>query len=183
MIDAGDSIVLERDVDAFLIPSGTPVKLHTDETVVITQALGGSYTVLVAGNLMRIHARDADALGLTPSSAAQEKRLIPGLIVTEEMVWEQLRTCYDPEIPVNIADLGLIYDMDIIPLENSAYHVKIEMTLTAVGCGMGPILVQDVYDAVLRINNVVKADVELVFDPPWDQSMMTDSAQLQLGLL
>lgn len=184
VIEPGTVIALLRDIDAFLIPSGTPVMLAKDEEVTITQALGNSFTVQLQGNLLRISGKDADALGLDKQMAEVAKsRVIPGHEVSEDEVWDALRTCYDPEIPVNIADLGLIYECKIEPIGDDQYQIDIEMTLTAPGCGMGPSIVQDVYDAVMGINNVVKTNVEMVFDPPWDQNMMTEAARLQLGLL
>ena len=183
-INDGTVITLLRDIDAFLIPSGTPVALTKGEEVTITQSLGSSFTVLLQGNLLRISGNDADALGLENQVAETVlAKVIPGHVVTQDEVWEALQTCYDPEIPVNIADLGLIYECRITELEDDRYQIDIEMTLTAPGCGMGPTIVQDVYDAVMVINNVVKANVEMVFDPPWDQTMMTEAAKLQLGLL
>jgi probable FeS assembly SUF system protein SufT len=179
---------LTRDIEALLIPSATPVTLHAGEAVLVTQALGGAFTVQVGGNLARVEGKDADALGLeqlNPQSAeitSYSSALAEGP-VEEEQVWEQLRTCYDPEIPVNIVDLGLIYRCEIKPLDEQHNRVEIDMTLTAPGCGMGPILVQDVQEKVSKIKNVTEVDVQLVFDPQWDQSRMSEAAQLQMGLL
>lgn len=189
MYSAKSAITLVRDCDAVLIPMGTPVFLRAGEQVYITQALGGAFTVAVNGNLVRIDAKDADALGLTPDEALMESS--PEVIlqqtatgeVDEEAVWEQLRTCYDPEIPVNIVELGLIYRCEIIAVSPTANRVEIDMTLTAPGCGMGPILVSDVYKKVATVQNVTEIKVDLVFDPPWDQNRMTEAARLQLGLL
>ena len=179
---------LTRDCDAVLIPMGTPVFLREGEQVYITQALGGSFTVQVNGNLVRIDAKDADALGLSSDAALPET---PGVIlqkeahgpVEEEALWEQLRTCYDPEIPVNIVELGLVYRCEVVAVSSTFNRVEIDMTLTAPGCGMGPILVSDVYGKIATVPNVTDVKVELVFDPPWDQSRMTEAARLQLGLL
>jgi probable FeS assembly SUF system protein SufT len=148
--------------------------------VVITQALGGSYTVIVHGNMARIAGADADAIGreVTASTVAPE----PGQL-TEEQVYEALRACYDPEIPVNIVELGLVYDMQVLPLPGGGHRVEIKMTLTAPGCGMGEVLVQDVRDKVEIVPTVARANVELVFDPPWNQTMMSDEARLQTGMM
>ena len=188
MYEANKVITLLRDCDAVLIPMGTPVFIRAGEQVYLTQALGGSFTVQVNGNLVRIDAKDADALGLTANAALAEnpdvtlQKEATGL-VDEEAIWEQLKTCYDPEIPVNIVELGLIYRCDVIAVSPTANRVEIDMTLTAVGCGMGPILVSDVYKKIATVQNVTDVKVELVFDPPWDQSRMTEAARLQLGLL
>jgi probable FeS assembly SUF system protein SufT len=150
----------------------------------ITQSLGSAYTVIVNGNLFRIDGKDADALGLQPAAAPAAPT--PGQPLTreelEKEVWNALRTCYDPEIPVNIADLGLIYDCQLAPLGEGRYKVDVKMTLTAPGCGMGPMLAQDVQNKLLSIEGIDEANVELVWDPPWNQSMMTEAARLQLGL-
>lgn len=173
-------IVLQRDVFATLVPAGTPVRLPKETEVFITQELGGTFTVNVYGNLARIEAKDADALGREvpdPWAGLGEKAGV------KDKVWFQLRTVFDPEIPVNIVDLGLIYVCDIEKVTENAYQVYIEMTLTAPGCGMGPVLVEDVKKKLLYISEIQGVEVELVFDPPWDRSMLTEAAQLQLGLL
>lgn len=173
-------IILRRDCDAFLIPSGARIYLQKSTEVTITQSLGGSYTVSVYGNLVRIDGKDADALG-------KEINLVPETlnesISLEDKVWAQLKTCYDPEIPVNIVDLGLIYDCQIIAVENNQHRIAIKMTLTAPGCGMGPVLANDAKQKLLGILTIIDAEVEIVFDPPWDQSRMSDAAKLQLGML
>jgi probable FeS assembly SUF system protein SufT len=181
-----EEIILKRNCEGVLIPAGTRITLQAGEPVTITQALGGSFTVLIHGNMARIDARDADALGLglahaassQPAEAAQ-----PSGEVTEDQVMEQLRTCYDPEIPVNIVDLGLIYDLQIQPLPAGGKRVEIKMTLTAPGCGMGPVLQQDVETRVSSIPGVKEAAVSLVWDPPWSRDMLTDAARLELGLM
>ena len=181
-----DEIVLKRDCEAVLIPAGTKITLLAGEPVVITQALGGSFTVVINGNMARVEARDADALGLQPPSAqpaetaAAQAASAP---VTEEQVRGQLRTCYDPEIPVNIVDLGLIYDLQILPLPQGGSRVEIKMTLTAPGCGMGPVLQQDVETKVSGIPGVTEAAVFLVWDPPWSRDMLSDVAKLELGMM
>ena len=179
-----DEILLKRDCKAVLIPAGTKVTLQAGEPVVITQALGGSYTVIINGNMARIEASDADALGQTPAPVAPPAPSAPSdPTVNEEQVYAQLRTCYDPEIPVNIVDLGLIYDLQILPLPAGGNRVEIKMTLTAPGCGMGPILQQDVEAKVSGIPGVKEAAVFLVWDPPWNRDMLSEAAKLELGLM
>ncbi len=178
-----DEIVLKRNCEAVLIPAGTTVTLQAGEPVIITQALGGSYTVMINGNLARIAAKDADAIGKEAEAAKPEAAAGADAVVTEEQVREQLRNCYDPEIPVNIVDLGLVYDLQIVPLPEGGNRVDIKMTLTAPGCGMGPVLQQDVENRVSSIPGVKQAAVSLVWDPPWNRDMLSDAAKLQLGLM
>ena len=184
-----DEIILKRDCDAVLIPAGNKITLQAGEPVIITQALGGSYTVVIHGNMARIEARDADALGLTPAETAPASAPVtPGAPsdtgpLEEETVRDQLRTCFDPEIPVNIVDLGLIYDLQIAPLPDGGNRVEVKMTLTAPGCGMGPVLQQDVETKILAIPGVKEAAVYLVWDPPWNRDMLSDAAKLELGLM
>ena len=177
--------ILTRDVEAAVVPIGTKVTLQKGETAHITQSLGGTYTVIVNGNMFRIESKDADALGLeiaaAPATAAHSGPLTQEEL--EKKIWEQLKTCYDPEIPVNIVDLGLIYDCHLAPLNGSAYRVDVKMTLTAPGCVMGPVLAQDVQNKLISLEPIDEANVELVWDPPWNQGMMTEAAKLQLGLL
>lgn len=169
-----------RAVDGTLIPSGTKVTLQPGTFVMITQALGDSYTVYVNGNLVRVAGGDGDALGLVILQA-EDVNAMEGSV--EEKVWIQLRTCYDPEIPVNIADLGLIYQCEVLPLGSEQYQIIVTMTLTAPGCGMGPVLLSEVESKIKQINGVQDVKMTLTFDPPWDRSKMTDEAKLQLGLL
>lgn len=181
-----DPVNLTRDVEAAVIPVGTKVTLQKGEQAYITQSLGGSYTVVVNGNMFRIEGRDADALGLEP--AAKPVAAAGGTPLSREQlekeIWNQLRSCYDPEIPVNIVDLGLIYDCHVEPLaEGGGHRVDVKMTLTAPGCGMGPVLQQDVQNKLLGLEGVDDVDVELVWEPQWNQGMMTEAAKLQLGLL
>jgi len=174
---------LTRDVDAAIIPVGDKVTLQKGEQATITQSLGGSYTVIVNGNMFRIEGKDADALGMEVATRPANT----GTPVTqgnlEKEIWNQLRSCYDPEIPVNIVDLGLIYDCHLTPLNGSSFKADVKMTLTAPGCGMGPMLAQDVQNKLLSLEGVDDVTVELVWDPPWNQGMMTEAAKLQLGLL
>lgn len=171
-------VFLSRDTDAFLIPSGAHIYLQAGTEVSITQELGGSYTVNVYGNLLRIDGKNADALGREVVPSLQE--LPPGANLAD-YVWQQLKSCYDPEIPVNIVDLGLVYDCKISP-EEDGNIVNITMTLTAPGCGMGPVLAADVKQKLLALPAVKEVEVELVFDPPWDRSMMSEEAKLELGM-
>jgi len=177
-----EPVTLTRDVDAVIVPAGMNVKLRQGQQGFITQALGGSFTVYVEGNLFRISGQDADALG---KEAADVPQLPPNASDDDvrELAWQQMRTCYDPEIPINIVDLGLVYTCDVHTDENGDRVVDVKMTLTAPGCGMGDVLVQDVRDKVEIIPTVRRADVELVFDPPWNQSMMSDAARLQTGMM
>jgi probable FeS assembly SUF system protein SufT len=176
-----EPVVIYRDVRAVMVPAGAEVTLKTGQAGYITQALGGSFTLYVDGNLFRIAGEDADALG---KEVIKTPELPPN--ATEEdvlkLVWDQLRTCYDPEIPINIVDLGLVYECTLSPVENGTRIVNVKMTLTAPGCGMGEILVDDAKDKLERIPTVREARVELVFDPPWDQSMMSEAARLQTGM-
>ena len=182
-MNSSEPITLTRDVEAAIIPVGTKVTLLKGEAAYITQSLGGSYTVVVNGNMFRIEGKDADCLGVEQTT----KPVSTGAPVTQEHlekeIWNQLRSCYDPEIPVNIVDLGLIYDCHISPLGASSYRVDVKMTLTAPGCGMGPMLAQDVQNKLLGMEPIEDVTVELVWDPPWNQAMMTEAAKLQLGLL
>ena len=181
---ANESLTLTRDVEAAVVPVGTKVTLQKGEQAYLTQSLGGSYTVVVSGNMFRIDGKDADALGLEatakPTNATGQPRTKDEL---EKEVWDQLKTCYDPEIPVNIVDLGLIYDCKLTPTGEDSYQADVKMTLTAPGCGMGPMLAQDVQNKLLMIEEIEEANVELVWDPPWNQGMMTEAAKLQLGLM
>jgi probable FeS assembly SUF system protein SufT len=179
-----DEIILKRNCEAVLIPAGTKVTLQAGEPVIITQALGGSYTVIINGNMARIEARDADAIGQAPAPAPLDAPAPSDAAkVDEEQVYAQLRTCFDPEIPVNIVDLGLVYDLQIQPLPAGGNRVEIKMTLTAPGCGMGPILQQDVETKVSSIPGVKEAAVFLVWDPPWGREMLSEAAKLQLGMM
>lgn len=180
-----EAITLKRDCDAVLIPDGIPIRLEKDSVVYITQALGGSYTVNFNGNLARVSSNDADALNFKPQqqeTATDEKKILTGDgRVDEALIWEQLRTCYDPEIPINIVELGLIYACNSMPLKEGN-RVEITMTLTAPGCGMGEFLAEDVRQKVYSLPNVTEVDVQITFDPPWDQTMMSEAARLQTGL-
>ncbi len=179
---AHETVSLTRDVVGVLIPAGTKVELPEGAEATITQALGGSYTVQLQGHLFRIDGKDADALG-RPAERPPEVDVDAGEAEVEKAVWEQMKTCYDPEIPINIVELGLIYESHLEPHEDGGWRVQVVMTLTAPGCGMGDILVNDVKDKVTQVPGVRDAVVELVFDPPWTRDMMSEAAQLQAGFL
>ena len=177
-----EPVTLARDVRATIIPAGEEITLRQGTSGFITQALGGSFTVYIEGNLFRIAGADADALGMEPTlpPAVPDN---PSDADIEAVIWKQLKTCYDPEIPVNIVDLGLIYRCEVSALGNGERSVNVDMTLTAPGCGMGEILVQDAQEKIAVIPTVADVRVQLVFDPPWNQTMMSDEARLQTGLM
>jgi len=172
-------VILNRDCVAYMVPSGARMMLHQGTEVTITQDLGDTYTLNVYGNLARVDNKDADALGKTPKNNLDD---LPPDATVEDKVWAQLKTCYDPEIPVNIVELGLIYKCEINEDAESSYLVKIVMTLTAPGCGMGPVIAGDAKAKILAIPEVKDAEVEIVFDPPWSRDMMSDAAKLELGM-
>lgn len=184
MIENSEPIKLTRDCDAELIPSGDKIKLIKGEVVKVTQSLGGNYTLFLNGNLVKIRGKDADAIGLEPedeeisdieSHAKQE--------VDETLIWEKMKSCFDPEIPVNIVELGLVYDLRISPVEPVGNRVEIKMTLTAPGCGMGPSIASDVKYKVSTVPGVTEVGVDIVWEPQWSKDMMSDAAKLQLGIL
>lgn len=177
-----EPITIERDVTAVIIPIGESVTLRAGTVGFLTQALGGSFTIYVEGNLFRIAGADADAIGKEPEPPPEIPENATDQDI-EAVIWSQLKTVYDPEIPVNIVDLGLIYRCDITALPDGQRSVGVDMTLTAPGCGMGDILVQDAQDKIAIIPTVADVQVELVFDPPWNQTMMSDEARLQTGLM
>jgi probable FeS assembly SUF system protein SufT len=174
-------ISLTRDCDAIQIPSGNPIVLPEGMNVIITQSLGGTYTVATPGGLARIELKDGDALGFDPLAPAEATRKHQG--TAEEAVWTQLKTVFDPEIPVNVVDLGLIYDCRVHTSEAGGTSVLVRMTLTAPGCGMGPAIAADARQKILEIEGVDDADVELVWDPPWNQSMISEEGRMKLGLV
>ena len=185
-MSSDESVTLVRDVEAAIVPVGERVTLKQGEQARITQTLGGSYTVIVNGNMFRIEGRDADALGLQVLEMKADKAAGPVTQTQEQVekeIWSQLRTCFDPEIPVNIVDLGLVYNCRVEPIGQSNYRVDVKMTLTAPGCGMGPVLQQDVQNKLLNLEAVDDVSVELVWDPPWNQGMLSEAAKLQLGLM
>ncbi len=179
-------IELRRDVEAIQIPSGNKVTLTAGTRVVITQALGGSYTVATDRGLARVQSADADALGIeagaeaAPAATSEAAPADPA--ETEKAVWDQLKTCYDPEIPVNIVDLGLIYDCRLEPSDAGA-KVAVKMTLTAPGCGMGPAIAAEAKSKILTVPGVSDGEVELVWDPPWNPGMISEAGKMKLGML
>ena len=173
-------IKLTRDCDAVQIPSGHPLVLPAGMEVVITQSLGGAYTVATPGGLSRIELKDADALGCDPN-APVEKVKVDGS--TEAAVWNQLKSVFDPEIPVNVVDLGLIYDCSISQNAEGKTAVNVKMTLTAPGCGMGPTIAADARGKILSLEGVDEAEVDLVWDPPWNQGMISEAGKMKLGIL
>lgn len=177
----GSTICLQRDVDALMIPDAYPVNLVCGTDVYISQALGTSYTVITDGKMLRIAGEDADALG--EEFVAALKIAIPKLEGSmKDQGWQMLSTCYDPEIPVSVVDLGLIYGFNLLDIDENNKRAHIVMTLTAPGCGMGPILVEEIKQKLNMIEGISDVVVELVFDPPWGQEMMSEAAKLTLGV-
>jgi probable FeS assembly SUF system protein SufT len=179
-----EEVVVSRTCEAVMIPSGEKVLVPQGAHATITQSLGGTYTLITDRGLMvRVSGKEVEAIGKTPQEVSQTPaaELTPDKL--EEMVWEQLKTCFDPEIPVNIVDLGLVYLCELEPTDDGRTDVKVKMTLTAPGCGMGPVLAGDVKHKIESLAGVRTADVEVVFDPVWDRSMMSEAAKLQLGMM
>jgi probable FeS assembly SUF system protein SufT len=170
-------LTTRRAVKGRLVPVGDPVEVPADAFVTLTQSLGGNYTIVHNGNMVRIDGTDADALGLEPFVIDFDPPA--GGDIDEEQVWTALRSVFDPEIPVDLVNLGLIYKVEI---DNDAGCVLVAMTLTAPGCGMGPVLVGDVEHRLRLVPNVRDVKVELVFDPPWKRDMMSEEAQLETGM-
>jgi probable FeS assembly SUF system protein SufT len=176
-----EPVVIMREVDAVMVPSGQAIRLKMGLAGYITQALGGSFTLYIEGNLYRLSGEQADAIGkeivrppqLPPNATEEDVR---------ELAWQQMRGCYDPEIPINIVDLGLVYDCRVQMGEDQTRRIDVVMTLTAPGCGMGDVLVQDVREKLAAIPTVSQVNVELTFEPPWSQSMMSEAARLQTGM-
>lgn len=180
-----ERVKLSRNVEAIMIPSGEPVVVEEGSEATITQSLGGSYTLMTdRGMLVRLSGKEVEAIGKESAEIPQIEGDVSKENV-EALVWDQLRTCYDPEIPVNIVDLGLVYLCDVQPVEgkDKQYKTHIKMTLTAPGCGMGPVLANDVRSKILAIPGIENAHVDIVFDPVWDRAMMSESAKLQLGMM
>jgi probable FeS assembly SUF system protein SufT len=174
-----------RDVEAVQIPIGNAITIPEGTPGVITQSLGGTYTIATYQGLARVAAKDIDALGLekpaedvaAPAATPREGE------VSEDEIWAQLKQCYDPEIPVNIVDLGLVYDCQLSKKENGQTRVDVKMTLTAPGCGMGPMIAHDAQSKILTIDGIDEADVQLVWDPPWNQSMISEAGRMKLGMV
>jgi len=185
-MSANNQRILERDVEATVIPAGDEVTLPAGTKVDITHRLGGNFTVVCDYGMFRILGGDADALNEeTPDAAAPESGA-PGEAhegpPSNEAIWEALKTVYDPEIPVNIVDLGLVYSMEVIPEENQ-HRVEVQMTLTAPGCGMGPAIAEDARTRVVTVPGVDDARVDIVWDPPWTQDMISEDGKMELGLI
>jgi probable FeS assembly SUF system protein SufT len=183
-VHPNDPIPLQRAVQATLIPYGGAISIPAGATVTVTQALGGSYTVITElGQMARIEGRDSDALGLEPPPGAPAAATAPtDRAGVEKAVWDQLRTCYDPEIPVNVVELGLVYGNEVTEIEGGGYKAAIRFTLTAPGCGMGGVLQKEIETKVAAIPGVKEARVDLVFEPVWDRAMMSEAAKLKLGI-
>ncbi len=179
-----EEVVVSRDLPAVTVPHGSPVTIEEGCVAVITQQLGGSLTVMVQGNLYRVEGSDADALGLDPiveEHARPEGPLTAQYV--EDEAWNRLSTCYDPEIPVDIVNLGLVYRCEIKPAGPEAFDIDIDMTLTAPGCGMGPLIADEARSKLITIPGVENVNIELVWDPPWSREMISEAARLQMGLL
>ena len=176
-----EPVTLQRDVTAIIIPVGEPVTLREGAVGFLTQALGGSFTIYVEGNLFRIAGTDAAAIGKEPEPppAIPENATDADI---ESVIWNQLTTVYDPEIPVNIVDLGLIYDLSIEDAGEDARRVEVKMTLTAQGCGMGPVIADDARTRIEAMPGVESAQVEIVWEPPWNPRMISDEGKKVLGL-
>jgi probable FeS assembly SUF system protein SufT len=176
-----ERVELTRECEAVQVPLGSPITLEKGLEVFITQSLGGSFTVQVPayGGLYRITGKDADALGKSSADAASPAAASGDL---EAMVWEQLKTCYDPEIPVNIVELGLVYLNEVTELPGSGFKVAVKFTLTAPGCGMGPVLQKEVETKIASVPGVKESKAEVVFEPAWDRNMMSEAAKLRLGI-
>lgn len=174
---------LSRDVVAHQIPSGDKQTLNAGETVLIHQVLGGSYTVQTGFGLFRINGADADALGEQVKSADVASATTADGAPDPEAIWAQLRQVYDPEIPVNIVDLGLVYSLDVSKQDDGGHKVDVAMTLTAPGCGMGPVIAEDAKSKILLVPGVSTADVRITWDPPWNQSMISEEGKMKLGLI
>jgi probable FeS assembly SUF system protein SufT len=176
--------ILSRDVTATQIPSGDRISLAAGTKVHITQTLGGSYTVIIDFGLARIDGRDADALGEAVADAVSKTATSAGGAPDPEAIWDQLKKVFDPEIPVNIVDLGLVYSMEVEQVPDAdGYRVNVSMTLTAPGCGMGPAIAEDARSKISLVPGVSSADVRLVWEPPWNQSMISEEGKMRLGLV
>jgi len=175
---SSEPFTLGRDCNAVMVPQGESVVLPAGQTGYITQALGGSFTVYVEGNLFRVAGKDADALGKEPPPPLELPADATDADV-EHLIWQQLRTVFDPEIPINVVELGLVYDVSLETVAPEQRKVYVKMTL----CGMGDVLIDDARTKLELVPTVGEADVDLVFDPPWNHSMMSEAAKLETGML
>ena len=180
-----EQIVLNRDVEARVIPEGNLITLPSGTSVTITQQLGGTFTVVSQFGMSRIAGADADSLGMDIPDEAQEKieEAAEAGPLEEESIWDQLKTVYDPEIPVNIVDLGLVYSCDSEEQSDGTHMVDVKMTLTAPGCGMGPVIAEDARSKIMSLPGVSEASVDIVWDPPWNQDMISEEGKMVLGLV
>jgi len=194
MMRERQKVTIERDLGAVMIPSGERTLLRAGTDALLMQALGGTFTLSTyEGYLYRIDGKDADAvlgedgkpaIGGAGEAGAPLADSAPTTVQeVEDRVWSELKTCFDPEIPVNIVDLGLIYRCEVQPVSDQGFKVQIQMTLTAPGCGMGPVIQSDAESKIRAIPGVVETDIQLTFDPPWDRERMSDAARLQLGFM
>ncbi|NYT61152.1 putative Fe-S cluster assembly protein SufT [Alcaligenaceae bacterium] len=177
-------VIVNRDCPAVTVPYGSPVTIEEGCSATITQQLGGSYTVIVEGNLYRIEGIDGDALGFEVTE--EQKHIHDGPVSAqsiEDYAWSVLATCYDPEIPVDIVNLGLVYSCKVLPISGDQYRIEVQMTLTAPGCGMGTFIADEARNKLLAIHGVDEVTVDLVWDPPWSREMISEPARLQMGLL
>lgn len=177
-----DTRTLTREVEATLIPQGTPMSLPEGETVTITHRLGGNFTVMTHNGMFRIKGSDADSLGEEVTETTPEKHRHEGP-PEQDALWVALRKVFDPEIPVNIVDLGLVYSLESSKSGDEGYKINMDMTLTAPGCGMGPAIAEDAKGQLERVPGVNEAEVNIVWDPPWNQDMITEEGKMVLGLI
>ncbi|HKB56459.1 MAG TPA: putative Fe-S cluster assembly protein SufT [Lacunisphaera sp.] len=175
--------ILSREVTVTQIPSGDKQTLFKGDSIFIHQVLGGSYTVQTSTGLYRLDGKDADAIGETVAVQTVTAATLAGGAPNPEAIWDQLRKVFDPEIPVNIVDLGLVYNMDVAKQDEGGFKVNVDMTLTAPGCGMGPAIAEDAKGKILLVPGVSTADVRITWDPPWNQSMISEEGKMKLGLI
>ncbi len=180
-----EEISLSREVEAIQIPSGDSVVLPAGTPVVITQTLGGTYTVATSSGLARISSQDIDALGIDVAENEKKQKEAKAILDAplEEQVWHQMKQVYDPEIPVDIVNLGLVYDCAIVEGEDGKKNVEVKMTLTAPGCGMGPVIAADAQSRIMTIDEIGQAEVELVWEPAWNQEMISEEGKMKLGMI
>lgn len=182
-IKMDDTRTLSREVEATLIPQGTPMSLPEGETVTITHRLGGNFTVMTHNGMFRIKGVDGDALGEDVTEAAVSEDEHDGSAPEKDALWEALKKVFDPEIPVNIVDLGLVYSLNTKERLEGGYKLDMDMTLTAPGCGMGPAIAEDAKGQLERVPGVSEAEVNIVWDPPWNQDMISEEGKMVLGLV